>query len=52
MNGDKKIYCRTVRKNPHQRGLWDILEQRAGILTGKVTFTGTLKEIRAILKAA
>ena len=49
MKTDKTIKGCTVRKNKEHRGMWDIMETRAGQLTGKSTFTGTLKEIRAAL---
>ena len=49
---DKIIGGQTVRKNNEVKGLWDIIETRAGRLTGKVAFTGTMKEVRAAIKLA
>ncbi len=49
MKTDKKIKGCTVRKNKTHRGMWDVMETRAGHLTGKATFTGTMKEVRAAL---
>ena len=49
MKNDKTIKGRTVRKNKTHPRMWDIMETRAGQLTGKSTFTGTLKEIRDAL---
>lgn len=39
----------TVRRNAEHPGHWDVMESRAGQLTGKASFTGTLKEVRAAL---
>ena len=50
MKNDKIIKGCTVRKNKDHKGMWDIMESRGGQLTGKSTFTGTIKEIRAALK--
>ena len=50
MKNDKIINGETVRKNPEHKGMWDIIEERGGRLTGKVTFTGTMKEVRQVLK--
>lgn len=50
MGHDKKIYGRIVRKNATHPGYWDILELRAGVPTGRVTYTGTLKDVRKVLK--
>ena len=50
MKNDKIINGETVRKNPEHKGMWDIIEERGGRLTGKVTFTGTMKEVRQAIK--
>ena len=50
MKNDKIINGETVRKNPEHKGLWDTIEERGGKLTGKVTFTGTMKEVRQAIK--
>lgn len=52
MKNDKIIHGCTVRQNPDHKRLWDVLETRAGNRTGKVTFTGTLAEIRRALRPA
>lgn len=49
---DSKLGKTYVRKNPEHKRYWDVLETRGGVLTGKVTFTGTLAEIRQALKYA
>jgi hypothetical protein len=41
-----------LRQNSEHRRLWDVLELWGGKLTGRVTFTGTLTEIKAALKRA
>lgn len=50
MKNDKIIGGQTVRKNAEHKGMWDIIETRAGRLTGKVEFTGSMKEVRAAIK--
>ena len=50
MKNDKIINGCTVRKNTERKGMWDIMETRAGKLTGKASFTGTMKEVRAAIK--
>lgn len=35
-----------VRKNKEHKGMWDVLETKAGQVTGRVSFTGTISEIR------
>lgn len=50
MKADKNISGSIVRKNKDHAGMWDIMETRAGQLTGKSTFTGTMKEVRAAIK--
>lgn len=50
MKNDKIISGQTVRKNPQHNGMWDIMETLAGKLTGKSTFTGTMKEVRDAVK--
>lgn len=47
---DKIIDGSIVRKNPEHKGMWDIMETRAGQLTGKASFTGTMKEVRDAIK--
>ena len=42
MKTDKKINGRTLRQN---NGLWDLMDQRSGVLTGKIVYTGTIQEI-------
>lgn len=44
----KTIKGCTVRRNS-QTKLWDVLETRGGSYTGKVSYSGTLKEVRAAL---
>ena len=39
-----------VRKNPCHKGMWDILDTRAGQVTGKASFTGTMKEVRDAIR--
>ena len=48
-SGTRIIGGCTVRRNMEHPGHWDVMESRAGQLTGKVSFTGTLKEVRAAL---
>lgn len=50
MKNDKIISGNIVRKNPEHNGMWDIIETRAGQSTGRSTFTGTMKEVRAAIK--
>ena len=50
MKNDKIISGKTVRKNTEHKGMWDIMETRAGRLTGKASFTGTTKEVRFAIK--
>ena len=50
MKNDKIISGQTVRKNAEHKGVWDILETRGGRLTGRSTFTGTMKEVREAIK--
>ena len=38
-----------VRKSSEHPRMWEVMETRAGQQTGKVTFRGTLAEIRAAL---
>jgi hypothetical protein len=52
MKTEKIINGSIVRKSHSHKGMWDVLETRAGQVTGKSTFTGTIKEIRAALKPA
>ena len=47
---DKIIGGSTVRKNTEHKGMWDIKDTRAGQLTGKASFTGTMKEVREAIK--
>lgn len=49
MKNDKIISGQIVRKS-EQNGLWDIMETRGGQLTGKASFTGTMKEVRDAIK--
>ena len=49
MKNDKNIKGSTVRKNAKHKGMWDIMETRGGQLTGKPSFTGTMKEVRLAL---
>ena len=39
-----------LRKNPDHKGYWDVLETRAGKVTGNSTFTGTLAEVRQTVR--
>lgn len=48
MSATKTINGMPVRKSADHPRMWEILETRAGRITGRVTFRGTLKEIRAI----
>ena len=50
MKTDKNIAGNIVRKNKDHAGMWDIMETRGGELTGKSTFTGSMKEVRAAIK--
>jgi hypothetical protein len=50
MKNDKIISGQTVRKNSEVKRMWDIIESRGGRLTGKASFTGTMKEVRAAIK--
>jgi endonuclease IV len=50
MKNDKIISGQIVRKNPEHKGMWDIIETRAGQSTGKASFTGTMKEVRDAIK--
>jgi len=50
MKNDKHIGGSVVRKNATHKGMWDIMETRAGMLTGKASFTGTMKEVRAAIR--
>jgi hypothetical protein len=50
MKNDKIINGQIVRKNPHHRGMWDIIETRCGVSTGRSSYTGSLKEIQAVIK--
>lgn len=50
MKNDKTISGQTVRKNKEHKGMWDIIESRSGRLTGKASFTGTMKEVRDAIK--
>lgn len=50
MKTDKIINGQIVRKNPHHRGMWDIIETRCGVSTGRSSYTGSLKEIQAVIK--
>ena len=49
MKTDKIISGQTVRKNQEHKGMWDIMETRAGQITGKASFTGSMKEVRAAI---
>lgn len=50
MKNDKIISGQIVRKNSEHKGMWDIIETRAGQSTGRATFTGSMKEVRAAIK--
>ena len=50
MKNDKIISGNVVRKNSQHPGMWNIMETRAGQLTGKASFTGTMKEVREAIK--
>lgn len=52
MKNDKIIRGAVVRKDSENKGFWNVMESRSGQLTGKVAFTGTLKEVRGALKLA
>ena len=39
----------TVRRNMEHPGHWVVMESRAGQLTGKASFTGTMKEVRGAI---
>lgn len=41
-----------LRQNLDLPGYWDVLETKAGTITGKITFTGTLSEIRRVAREA
>jgi hypothetical protein len=34
-----------------RRGLWDIMETRGGVKTGRASFAGTLAECRAAIRS-
>ena len=50
MKNDKIISGQIVRKNPEHKAAWNIIETRAGQSTGRATFTGSMKEVRAAIK--
>jgi len=50
MKNDKIINGQTVRKNAEHKGMWDIIESKAGRLTGRVAFTGSMKDVRMAIK--
>lgn len=52
MRTDKNICGVLVRKNRYHPGFWNIPETKACHLTGRVAFTGTLKEVREAIKLA
>lgn len=41
-----------LRRSPEHSRYWDWMETRAGQVTGRVSFTGTLKEIRLIIRTS
>jgi hypothetical protein len=51
MKHDKSISGQIVRKNREHKGMWDLIETRAGQPTGKASYTGSMKEIRGVIKA-
>jgi len=46
----KNIAGNIVLKNKDHAGMWDIMETRGGQLSGKSTFTGSMKEVRGAIK--
>lgn len=50
MKNDKIIGGCVVRKSAQGKGLWDVMKTKAGVVTGKVSFTGTMREVRAAIK--